>query len=316
MKKFYFLSLALLILISANAQKNFAFPSDNPFWTENHGWLSPVGAYYYYYNCTKPVYYKSDTIINSLTYNRLYSYGLCTVENTTPPPSYFNSYLDSEMLFAIIRQDTINKKVYLWDQNKDTLLYDFQNLNVGQYYPQTYNNNPPNIDDTVVVVSMDSILLNYLYYTKWNLGIRRFGTIVDSSFVSIIEGVGSTFGILSTLYPPFENNDQLLCFSINNIVIYPDSTYDCDKALNVVEQINEQNILIYPNPASDRLIIDTRQNNIDLNLTLYNINGQEIMQKQIKNIVTDLDISSLKKGIYFVRLINDRTVEVRKIIKE
>jgi hypothetical protein len=44
--------------------------------------------------------------------------------------------------------------------------------------------------------------------------------------------------------------------------------------------------------------------------------GQEVLKQTIKNTKTQIDISSLSSGIYFVKLINDKQVEVRKIIKE
>jgi hypothetical protein len=47
-----------------------------------------------------------------------------------------------------------------------------------------------------------------------------------------------------------------------------------------------------------------------------NLNGQEVMQYKITESKTQIDITSLPSGVYFVRLTNDKTVQVGKIVKQ
>ena len=47
-----------------------------------------------------------------------------------------------------------------------------------------------------------------------------------------------------------------------------------------------------------------------------NLSGQEVLTQQITQPKTTIEISNLASGVYFVRLINDRTVEVGKVVKE
>ena len=75
-------------------------------------------------------------------------------------------------------------------------------------------------------------------------------------------------------------------------------------------------IHIYPNPANNKLTIETPQLTKESTLTILNLNGQELIRQQVKDSKTQIDISNLASGIYFVKLITDMTVEVRKIIKE
>jgi hypothetical protein len=70
---------------------------------------------------------------------------------------------------------------------------------------------------------------------------------------------------------------------------------------------------IYPNPTSSHITIETPSIG---HLTILNLNGQEIITRQITGPKTQLDISNLPGGVYFVRLTNDRTVTVGKIIKQ
>ena len=80
-------------------------------------------------------------------------------------------------------------------------------------------------------------------------------------------------------------------------------------------------ISLYPNPASDKITIETSANPtipiaIGSQLSIMNVNGQQLITHQITMHKTQIDISNLPSGVYFVRLTGDRTVEVGKITKQ
>jgi photosystem II stability/assembly factor-like uncharacterized protein len=72
-------------------------------------------------------------------------------------------------------------------------------------------------------------------------------------------------------------------------------------------------LTIYPNPAIDQVNIETRLKD---DLTLLNHAGQEIIKMTCSEPETQIDISYLPCGIYIVRVINDRGVQVGKVVKE
>jgi hypothetical protein len=78
----------------------------------------------------------------------------------------------------------------------------------------------------------------------------------------------------------------------------------------------EADFVIYPNPSSTQITIETPEITTHSLLTIMNLNGQELLKCQITEPKTVVDMTNLPKGIYFVRLTNDRTVEVGKIIKQ
>jgi hypothetical protein len=82
-----------------------------------------------------------------------------------------------------------------------------------------------------------------------------------------------------------------------------------------IEQINntENNIAIYPSPATDNLTIESLQK---LEIEILNIQGQIILQQSIPQGKTDIDISGLAKGIYILRLKSNDKSTLTKIIKE
>jgi hypothetical protein len=88
-----------------------------------------------------------------------------------------------------------------------------------------------------------------------------------------------------------------------------------DNSTGINEPQHSQ-LSLYPNPAIDKITIETSAVPAKSQLSIMNLNGQEIITHQIIEPSTQLDISSLPSGVYFVRLIGERTVGVGKMIKD
>jgi len=73
---------------------------------------------------------------------------------------------------------------------------------------------------------------------------------------------------------------------------------------------------IYPNPSSDYITIETSSTPAKSQLFLLNADGQQLITRQITEPTTTIDISTLPSGVYFVRLTDDRSVAVGKIVKQ
>jgi hypothetical protein len=72
---------------------------------------------------------------------------------------------------------------------------------------------------------------------------------------------------------------------------------------------------VFPDPASYQLFIQSDMTK-DGNLSVYNINGQEVLHENVNQNQTVIDVSNFKSGIYFVRLQNAKSVSVQKFVKE
>lgn len=70
---------------------------------------------------------------------------------------------------------------------------------------------------------------------------------------------------------------------------------------------------IYPNPAKDNITIETHTKG---SLFIHNISGQQLLQQDITETATTIDVSGLKSGVYFVRVTGERAVLVGKFIKQ
>jgi hypothetical protein len=70
----------------------------------------------------------------------------------------------------------------------------------------------------------------------------------------------------------------------------------------------------FPNPVNDKLSLRA-QSNIQ-GVSIYNILGQEVIREIPNAVSSDIDMSELNNGAYFVKVtINDKT-ETIKIIKK
>ena len=72
---------------------------------------------------------------------------------------------------------------------------------------------------------------------------------------------------------------------------------------------------IYPNPAKDKITIETSGKSIETYLSVVNIEGQQLITRQITGPKMILDISNLPSGVYIVRMMNDRSVKIVKMVK-
>jgi hypothetical protein len=83
-----------------------------------------------------------------------------------------------------------------------------------------------------------------------------------------------------------------------------------------IRELQSSQILIYPNPATDKITIKILGKPAQSGLSIVNIEGQQLITRQITEPKTQINISTLPSGVYFVRLTNERTVEVGKFIKK
>jgi hypothetical protein len=76
-------------------------------------------------------------------------------------------------------------------------------------------------------------------------------------------------------------------------------------------------INIYPNPAKETLNIDFSLKNEDLKVSVVDMLGKEIINENLRNQHTSLNIQNLSSGVYFVKVINgNECVGIKKWVKE
>jgi hypothetical protein len=78
---------------------------------------------------------------------------------------------------------------------------------------------------------------------------------------------------------------------------------------------SEQNIVVYPNPTTGILHIDTQQQGT-LNLQVLNVQGQAVKKETLTDDNAYLDVSALPDGFYIVKITGEKSSAVVKVLKK
>ena len=99
----------------------------------------------------------------------------------------------------------------------------------------------------------------------------------------------------------------------NYWIIDTGASYSEDCNLGVSET-NKLTINIYPNPVKQLLFIESDTNLLIKSMVVYNLLGVEVYSKQ--TATNTLDLSTLKKGVYFLKIETTEGSISKRIIKE
>ncbi|MBN2729091.1 MAG: T9SS type A sorting domain-containing protein [Bacteroidales bacterium] len=317
MKALFIVLISVFIIsLNLNAQKStyHAFP-DSATWRVDHYLHNPFqmfynGKFYFHY------YFSGDTIINTTEYKKLfksYSYfqNLGYHPSLTPPTSQPIKYMGA------LREDSLNNKVYFMfaGQTSDTLLYDY-NLEVGdtlmgipgRYYMYWY---------PIVVSSIDSVLIQGEYHTRWN-----FDTC-DNYTPFIIEGIGSSSGLIEEIctYAIDFTSRYLVCMKNGDSTLFTHPTYSsmfgCSPIIESIEDHSTQNSFkYYPNPFTNDLHIETNYWLDNAKLILYDVSGKEVLtMTNLSGQDITIPRGDIPNGIYFIQITqNNIILDSEKVI--
>ena len=286
MKKRLFLFLFSIIVQSSQAQYK-PLPMQNAEWI-NYGGL-------YLLSCPQCTFvnYKyftsGDTVINALTYVKIKKTEYPNLNNVSVFPTYTGA----------IRQDTLNKKIYvvLTDSTTEHILYDFS-LQVGDTNNSVLHTLGSNCFgyNTETVYLIDTIQVNGNDHRVFH-----FQGSCTGNGVSYIEGIGSDFGLL---FPNRmdEIESHLSCLNVNSQTYYPYSTANC-VLTNAIDEL-EVNLAIdiFPNPASDLLTISIPENSLETKGFIFDQTGKEVLRINLFGGENQLDIKELENGMYIVKI--------------
>jgi hypothetical protein len=89
-------------------------------------------------------------------------------------------------------------------------------------------------------------------------------------------------------------------------------TTDCELTTST-QNVEQTNILLYPNPCRDILKIQVDNLETINDIVIYDIKGQQLMHFQ--NAQTQVDVSTLTSGLYFIQIISGNTSFIENFIK-
>ena len=166
-----------------------------------------------------------------------------------------------------------------------------------------------------VAEKVRKIFITHPYFDDLNICDSYFG---DPG--KLIEGIHSAYSfMLGNDYLDNLYTDTLRCYTYFNEKGIEFTThfvdYSCDSIIVDTEDPVFVNINVFPNPANDVLNIGFDEDFTGL-IEIIDIPGRVILSNyQNEKNILQFDISSLAKGIYYIKLNTDKGIYVRKFIK-
>lgn len=304
--KNYLLSLIfVLFFCNAKAQTNVyhPFPDSSANWNftvQNVCW-GILGNSLYQHQMS--IELGPDTIINLTTYHSLHipAYIVNAGPNCFNPPP--GNYILPGKYVGAIRNDHNAKRTYIIPEQSsiEQLLYDF-NWQVGDTITGYLDSPIAAFEDTVI--SIDSVLVGSSYRKRW---------FIDPYYqVYLIEGIGSTYGLINPIPAGISDNDDyvLNCYNQDNVPLYPSGSSGCPVLTDIEEQAeHEMQLVVYPNPAEDFLYLQLPFDcmNQILEVSISGIDGKKFFQQFVmatQKSIVDITLPDLKSGMYQVQVVS------------
>ena len=76
----------------------------------------------------------------------------------------------------------------------------------------------------------------------------------------------------------------------------------------------DSSIAVYPNPATTEVTV--KSNNNIKSIQLYDVQGRIITASLTDTLESKIDVSNYGSGIYFIKIITEKGMQVQKLLKE
>lgn len=212
--------------------------------------------------------------------------------------------------YSALEYNNQNGKLYGLFQDVD---YEDYNQSYGNYYT---NLRLAEIDlisgDATIIDSQSTVIGGYL--PGYNLGGLCFDQQSQTYIVKVQNETASYLKLVDVskadiiASTPISNDNYFYELQADNMPFALDA-YNLSSSFQN-EQSNFNNMIIYPNPTSDYIYIES---DIELEGVFFDFSGKQILKKIVKD---KFDIRHLEKGSYILNLSDGVNTLTRKIIKE
>lgn len=119
---------------------------------------------------------------------------------------------------------------------------------------------------------------------------------------------------ISCDFKHYSSSDFIQYLDLDNFVL----TGNVDAQVSVQDQFkSKQEVLVYPNPASGTVNVDLSAVPDVVQLELLSVDGRSVMIHDVNTEITVLDVSSLSKGLYLLKITDsDHTQIFKEIVIE
>lgn len=275
--------LPTLAVLACPAQDYLA---NDPVWSEHSICAVPypcIATDSYTYRTT------GDSLIDGILWTKVARQGMVTYQWQSPPPADpgcqgSTTYGPDWFGPNLIRQE--GRQLRIWADGSDQLLYDFD-LQVGDTLPITWNN--WNTDITVLAV--DSVPIGTEMRARFELG--------NSWAPYLIEGIGTSNGLLEPVSNFFDCGYSLDCFGLGTQGYYSDAGA-CDIAMRVPNEAGKERLSAAPVPTMD--LVTLRGSQAGEPYTVHDPLGRIVLRGETREGSTLIDLSAQPDGAYSIIL--------------
>jgi hypothetical protein len=164
----------------------------------------------------------------------------------------------------------------------------------------------------------------FVALTKWNTNLNKRDTIAIGNFLQSNTDSASFTKASITLnyFDTSEPDTAIIVFSaITNTGDHAGSKFIIDDLeftggnVGISDIDNAQAISIFPNPSSDKIYIDLKENAIQVKINLFNELGQKVLEEEQNNKpILSISTQNLPDGIYFILIEFGKSTITRKIV--
>lgn len=295
MKNLLLIFLISISFISINAQTNIFAPVGAKWWYSTQDFFPAE------YPLTIDVY--SDTLIEGK---------ICSILAFSPNPNNVNKdrniYLYQED--AIIYQYFINEAKFF-------KLYDFS-LEAGQGYWCNVLDFDETLDSLFIEIeAVETIEINGHFLKKQIINYDGhydwFGDNIET--IGNTQMIIPTHGLLESVQGP------LRCYEDIDFGLYSTGeTISCDEILLGIMETEDLNFEMYPNPASNELLIEFLSKSAisSYDMSIFDLTGKLLIENALNPDITNtINIKNLPSGLLLIKIEEDGTmVKFQKFIKD
>lgn len=267
-------TLLLLMWCSlAGAQTDFRFADSTAHWNSLR--------FYYHFMCapdmnTTDFYACGDTVANGRSYQKICS--------------------SSAFEAQVVRVDS-TKKVFALKQGNDTLIYDFGRISGDTFSISGLVWKVDSVDTVVIVKPRKRMYVTPVQY-QWSQDVW-------------IENIGSLYSYLWQPVVRAEildgDGNALLCYTENGVQIFQNNAWDTCYYYSVctgIGEIDSKRVSVHMVSNSALAIYSDIHHTIQLNL--YDLTGRLILQKELTEQTTRVDLGDMAQGVYVYSIQSDK----------
>jgi hypothetical protein len=187
------------------------------------------------------------------------------------------------------------------------------------FYLKIWNNNPKTGKPDKILYEQAGLEINFNKLNKFQiLKLSKPVSVSDTFFigwektVKDIMNIGLDLNSTNINYKYYNINGNWQKSSIPGVMMIR-PIFGNTSLANIKNKITSKNIITYPNPVKNQLFFDPNINNIT-SLEIYDLSGRKIISKT--NIYNNsINVNTLKKGIYILKISTSKTIYYSKFIK-